>query len=346
MHSDMDSFILYNSDNDKNEIIAVEEKCKAPDSENIFHESLWHLDFDGSVNRLGVGAGVWIHNMKNNHSEGHAFRLNFKCTNSMAEYEALILGLQMVRTLGAKRVSIMGDSELIIKQIKGEYSVNNLRLSQYREIVLDLIKDLLETDFAAIPRKQNMQAYSLATFASTFKLPFQPNDKYTTKVRHRLVIVDNLKYWLIFSQDSQIYDFMNAEVEFQNCNIDTDCTIDNNIDFEIDINALYVCKRTNFSKVEIENLEKVEIEEIMNDDPEILNLKDNFFPKGLVPLEDLFDSNDVARKPKMEPLRVDIEECNIGTEKKPKLIKISKALPLEEKLKYINLFKEFQDVVA
>ena len=48
----------------------------------------------------------------------------------------------------------------------------------------------------------------------------------------------------------------------------------------------------------------------------------------------------------MEPLRADIEECNIGTEEKPKLIKISEALPLDEKLKYINLFKEFQDVFA
>jgi len=75
-------------------------------------------------------------------------------------------------------------------------------------------------------------------------------------------------------------------------------------------------------------------------------LKNNFFPKGFIHLEDLFDSNDVARKPKMEPLRVDIEEVNIGTEDKPKLIKISKALPLEEKVKYINLFKEFQDVFS
>lgn len=69
-------------------------------------------------------------------------------------------------------------------------------------------------------------------------------------------------------------------------------------------------------------------------------------PKGLVPLEYLFDSNDVARKPKMEPLRANIEEFNIGTEDKPKLIKISKALPPEENVKYINLFKEFWDVFA
>ena len=84
----------------------------------------------------------------------------------------------------------------------------------------------------------------------------------------------------------------------------------------------------------------------MNDDSKILNIKNNFLPKGLVPLEDLFDSNDVARKPKMEPLRADIEEFNIGTEDKPKLIKISKALPPEEKVKYINLFKEFRYVFA
>ena len=66
-------------------------------------------------------------------------------------------------------------------------------------------------------------------------------------------------------------------------------------------------------KSEIEQLETIEIEELINDESEVLNLKGNSFPKGLAPLEDLFDSNDVARKPKMEPLRSDIEECNIGT---------------------------------
>lgn len=150
MHSYMDSFILYNSDHDEKEITAEELKYKKTDNENIFHESLWHLDFDGFVNRLGARAGVWIHNMENNHVEGHAFRLNFKCTNNMAKYESLILGLQMVIKLGAKRVYILGDSELIIKQINGEYFVNNPRLSQYIEIVLDLIKDLPETIFAVI----------------------------------------------------------------------------------------------------------------------------------------------------------------------------------------------------
>jgi len=94
-----------------------------------------------------------------------------------------------------------------------------------------------------------MQAHSLATFSSTCKSPFQPNHKYTAELRHRLVIPDNLKYWNIFSQDSLVYDFMNVEGEFQTCNINTDCIVDNNIDSDIDINALYLNKPTNFTKV-------------------------------------------------------------------------------------------------
>jgi len=60
MHSDLDSFILYNLDNGKDEITTLEEKHEEPNSDNIFHESRWHLDFDGSVNRLGASTGVWI----------------------------------------------------------------------------------------------------------------------------------------------------------------------------------------------------------------------------------------------------------------------------------------------
>jgi len=88
----------------------------------------------------------------------------------------------------------------------------------------------------------------------------------------------------------------------------------------------------------------MEIDEVIDDETEVINLKDNFLPKGLTPLEDLFNSNDIPKKPKMEPLKSDIEECNIGSEENPKLIKLSKSLPPNEKLKYLELMKEFQDV--
>ena len=48
-------------------------------------------------------------------------------------------------------------------------------------------------------------------------------------------------------------------------------------------------------------------------------------------MENIFDSNDVAKRPKVAPRDDEVEECNIGTEKDPKVIKISKNLTKESK---------------
>ena len=61
--------------------------------------------------------------------------------------------------------------------------------------------------------------------------------------------------------------------------------------------------------------------------PEVLQCKDNSLPRGLAPLEELFDFNDVARKQKMETTGTVVEECNIGSIEEPKMIKLSKTLP-------------------
>ena len=62
---------------------------------------------------------------------------------------------------------------------------------------------------------------------------------------------------------------------------------------------------------------------------DIIQLKSNAIPRGLVPLEEFFYSNDVARIPKVAPSNAEVEECNIGTEEDPKVIKISKNLTKE-----------------
>ena len=116
---------------------------------------------------------------------------------------------------------------------------------------------------------------------------------------------------------------------------------------EIDnINLHKLNKHTVFIQSDIDILEKVDIEEIIEEEIDMLDLKDNFLPKGLTPLEDLFYSNDVPKKPKMEPVRSHIEECNIGIELKPKMIKLYKSLPPWEKEQYINILNEYQDVFA
>ena len=49
------------------------------------------------------------------------------------------------------------------------------------------------------------------------------------------------------------------------------------------------------------------------DGKDIMQLKNNIIPKGLVPLETIFDNNDVARSPKITTNDGDVEDCNIGT---------------------------------
>lgn len=54
----------------------------------------------------------------------------------MAKYEALLLGLKLLKKLGVTRVSILGDSDLIIQQIKGKFLTNDNRLKEYRGIAI------------------------------------------------------------------------------------------------------------------------------------------------------------------------------------------------------------------
>jgi ribonuclease HI len=69
---------------------------------------------------IGAGAGVWIS------SPSHdikllSFKVYFECTNNVAEYEYLILGIKALKTMKFKKISIYGDSQLVIDQVRGVY---------------------------------------------------------------------------------------------------------------------------------------------------------------------------------------------------------------------------------
>ena len=60
------------------------------------------MSFDGSCGKAGSGAGVWIHKT----NQGHSYKLDFQCTNNIVEYEALLLGLHLLKNIGAKKISV------------------------------------------------------------------------------------------------------------------------------------------------------------------------------------------------------------------------------------------------
>jgi hypothetical protein len=77
-----------------------------------------------------------------------------------------------------------------------------------------------------------------------------------------------------------------------------------------------------------------------------MQLPSNHIPKGLFPLERIFDNNDVAVKAKKPDDEADIYECNIGTKEDPKHVKLSRSLSKEKRAKYVEILKQFYDVFA
>jgi len=89
-------------------------------------------------------------------------RLVAEGTNNIAEYTALLRGIQKARELGWKQFRIEGDSELIIKQVKGIYRVRTRHLKErYDQVKLELSK-IDSYDLRWIPRERNAEADRLS----------------------------------------------------------------------------------------------------------------------------------------------------------------------------------------
>ena len=88
-----------------------------------------------------------------------------RMTNNQAEYRAIIAALEAAIRLGVKQVAINLDSELVVRQIKGEYRVKNLALKSLYQQVKQLTSRLEGYTINYIPRQQNTEADNLANMA-------------------------------------------------------------------------------------------------------------------------------------------------------------------------------------
>jgi len=86
-------------------------------------------------------------------------------TNNQAEYEALIAGLEAARDYGYDDVHVRGDSELIVKQVRGEYDTNNPELREKRVTVHELLAAFDEWTLEYVPRDVNERADGLVNEA-------------------------------------------------------------------------------------------------------------------------------------------------------------------------------------
>jgi ribonuclease HI len=86
-------------------------------------------------------------------------------TNNVAEYRALIAGLEKALELGLDEVEVVSDSELVVKQMTGEYRVKNKALSELWEEAQRLSRRLGMTSYTAVRREHNELADRLVNEA-------------------------------------------------------------------------------------------------------------------------------------------------------------------------------------
>ncbi len=119
----------------------------------------------GSRGNPGPAAGAFIilDNAGNQICAQAKFLPN--ATNNIAEYTALAISLQKAKSIGAKNLKIFSDSELMVKQINGDYKVKNDNIREIFDQCIDLLEKFQGWQIKHIPREKNKIADKLVNRA-------------------------------------------------------------------------------------------------------------------------------------------------------------------------------------
>uniref|UniRef100_A0A2N9IQQ3 RNA-directed DNA polymerase n=1 Tax=Fagus sylvatica TaxID=28930 RepID=A0A2N9IQQ3_FAGSY len=126
----------------------------------------WTMNIDGSSTKEMSGAGVVLVSPEKDKFK-YALQLRFRATNNEAEYEALLVGLKLSKSMGIKTLTIKSDSQLIVGQAKGEYEAKEDRMKKYLTTVKALLTYFEKVELLQIPREDNVAADRLARLASS-----------------------------------------------------------------------------------------------------------------------------------------------------------------------------------
>lgn len=129
-----------------------------------FPELFIHADGASRGNPGEAGAGAVISD-----SRGRTLK-ELKCflgmaSNNTAEYQALILALEKALELGARSITVFLDSELVVRQIRGEYRVREPHLKTLHQKAQEILNHFSQYSILSIPREENRRADQLANEA-------------------------------------------------------------------------------------------------------------------------------------------------------------------------------------
>ena len=91
----------------------------------------WTMRFDGSTTTTLYGVGVVL-SCENGDTIPLSFKLGFSYSNNAAEYEAYLIGLIIALSIGVKHIRVLGDSNLVVSQVKGDFALREQSLATYK----------------------------------------------------------------------------------------------------------------------------------------------------------------------------------------------------------------------
>jgi ribonuclease HI len=123
-----------------------------------------HVD-GGARGNPGPAAAACVISTPDGDVLGEQVRLLGTATNNVAEYRALLLGLECAREMGAGEVEVVGDSELIAKQVTGAYRVKHDTLKPLHRAALAALAQFDRWSIRTVPRERNAHADALVNAA-------------------------------------------------------------------------------------------------------------------------------------------------------------------------------------
>ncbi|KAM1019003.1 hypothetical protein ACFX2C_040564 [Malus domestica] len=128
-------------------------------------DNYWTMYFNGSSTSVSAGIGIIIQSPTHN-LWYFSLKLDFNCTNNQAEYEALVIGLNVLYDLRATLVLVLGDFELVINQLNKTFRCMSCTLAPYHMVASYLAESFDGIIFKHISLVHNTDANELAQIAS------------------------------------------------------------------------------------------------------------------------------------------------------------------------------------
>ncbi|XP_008231854.1 PREDICTED: uncharacterized protein LOC103331021 [Prunus mume] len=131
-------------------------------------QPLWTLYVDGSSNAQGCGAGLVLISPDKAVLE-YAIRFQFHASNNEAEYEALLAGLRLAKEIGARKIQIFSDSQLVVHQVNQDFTAKDVSMTAYLQHTRHLLTTFNAYFISQVPRSENSHADALARLASAIE---------------------------------------------------------------------------------------------------------------------------------------------------------------------------------